>query len=237
VQGINTRVDKLSVEQIIRRRRLEDLINSGIDILDPSSVCIDSSVRIAPGVIIGPHCVISGDTTIEQNVVIDGFSVLHSCTIGDGSTIRAFVHIDGAKVGAHSQIGPYARLREGTVLEGENRIGNFVETKKAVLKRGVKAPHLSYLGDCSIGEASNIGAGTITCNYDGFKKSQTTIGERVFIGSNSALVAPVTIGNDVTIGAGSVITRSVEAESLALTRPEQKEIVGWTARFRKKVRG
>jgi bifunctional UDP-N-acetylglucosamine pyrophosphorylase / glucosamine-1-phosphate N-acetyltransferase len=153
-------------------------------------------------------------------------------TVADKVVIHAFSHIEGAQIGSGCEVGPFARLRTGTVLDEKAKIGNFVETKKAHLGKGAKANHLTYLGDATIGAGANIGAGTITCNYDGFFKYQTVIGAGAFIGSNSALVAPVTIGAGAIVGAGSVVTMSVSADALALVRPEQREKAGWAKRFR-----
>jgi len=156
-------------------------------------------------------------------------------TIADGATIHAFSHLEGASVGPACSVGPYARLRPGAVMEAKSRVGNFVEMKKAVLGEGAKANHLTYLGDAEIGAGANIGAGTITCNYDGFFKYKTKIGAGAFIGSNSALVAPVTIGDGAIVGAGSVVTKEVSADALALVRPPQEEKPGWAARFRQRM--
>jgi bifunctional UDP-N-acetylglucosamine pyrophosphorylase/glucosamine-1-phosphate N-acetyltransferase len=152
--------------------------------------------------------------------------------VATGARIRAHSHIEGATIGEGCEIGPFARLRPGTVLGANARIGNFVETKKAVLGDGAKANHLTYLGDVTVGPKANIGAGTITCNYDGFFKYQTVIGAGAFIGSNSALVAPVTIGDGAIVAAGSTVTRDVASDALALVRPAQTEKPGWAARFR-----
>jgi len=146
--------------------------------------------------------------------------------------IRAFSHLDGCDVGPDCSIGPFARLRPGTVLRRDVHIGNFVEVKAATIGEGVKASHLSYLGDATVGAGTNIGAGTITCNYDGFDKHRTTIGAGAFIGSDTALVAPVTVGDGAYVGAGSVITKPVPADALAVTRAEQKEVPGWAEKFR-----
>jgi len=157
-------------------------------------------------------------------------------TVADGAVIHAFSHLEGAVVGAGVEVGPYARLRPGAVLEDGAKVGNFVEVKKARLGRGAKANHLSYLGDADVGAGANVGAGTITCNYDGFFKYKTVIGEGAFIGSNSALVAPVTIGEGAIVAAGSVVTRDVEPGALALVRPEQVAKPGWATRFRDRMR-
>ena len=155
--------------------------------------------------------------------------------VADGATIHAFSHIEGAIIGAKASIGPFARIRPGTRLANRAKVGNFVELKKAEIGEGAKVNHLSYVGDASVGASANIGAGTITCNYDGFGKYKTVIGAGAFIGSNTALVAPVAIGDGALVGAGSVITRDVEADSLAVERSEQKGIAGWAKRFRDRM--
>ena len=174
--------------------------------------------------------VIGADTLVEPHVVFGP-----GVTVAGGATIRAFSHLEGAAIAAGCEVGPYARLRPGTVLGEGAKIGNFVETKKAVLGPGAKANHLTYLGDAEIGARANVGAGTITCNYDGFFKYRTVIGDGAFIGSNSALVAPITIGAGAIVGAGSVVTRDVEPDALALVRAAQDNKTGWAARFREKM--
>ena len=156
-------------------------------------------------------------------------------TVADDVVIHAFCHVEGARLESGATIGPYARLRPGTVLEEGAKIGNFVETKKAVLGKGAKANHLTYLGDAAVGAGANIGAGTITCNYDGFLKYRTEIGEGAFVGSNSALVAPVTIGAGAIVGAGSTVTRDVAPDALALARGTQEARPGWARRIREKM--
>lgn len=188
----------------------------------------DGATLIAPETVWFAHDTVLGrDVTVEPNVVFGP-----GVTVADGVTIRAFCHIEGAQIAAGAEVGPYARLRPGTVLGEKSKVGNFVETKKAVLGKGAKANHLTYLGDAQVGEGANIGAGTITCNYDGFFKYPTVIGAGAFIGSNSALVAPVTIGAGAIVGAGSVVTKDVDADALALVRPEQTALAGWAKRFR-----
>jgi bifunctional UDP-N-acetylglucosamine pyrophosphorylase/glucosamine-1-phosphate N-acetyltransferase len=173
------------------------------------------------------------DTRIANDVTIEPFVVFGpGVSIASGTTIRAHSHIEGATIAENAEIGPFARLRPGTVLAAGVKIGNFVETKKAVFAAGAKANHLSYIGDASVGAAANIGAGTITCNYDGFFKYRTVIGDGAFIGSNSALVAPVTIGDGAIVAAGSTITADVAADSLALVRPPQLAKPGWASNFR-----
>jgi bifunctional UDP-N-acetylglucosamine pyrophosphorylase/glucosamine-1-phosphate N-acetyltransferase len=186
--------------------------------------------------LIDPNTVwFSADTMIGRDVLVEP-SVFFGpgVTVADGAIIRAFSHLEGARVGSGAEVGPYARLRPGAELGERSKVGNFVEIKNARLGRQAKANHLSYIGDADVGTLANIGAGTITCNYDGFFKYRTRIGEGAFIGSNSSLVAPVNVGAGAIVGAGSVITRDVEGEALGVTRAEQKELSGWAARFRER---
>ncbi|MCW9002886.1 MAG: DapH/DapD/GlmU-related protein, partial [Rhodospirillales bacterium] len=155
--------------------------------------------------------------------------------VGEGTEIRAFCHLEGVSIGKDAQVGPFARLRPGAEIGEAARIGNFVEIKKSVVEKGAKVNHLTYVGDARVGEGANVGAGTITCNYDGFNKAHTDIGKGAFIGSNTALVAPVKIGDGAIIGAGSVVTQDVAADSIGVTRSQQKEITGGAVRFRKKA--
>lgn len=215
--GINSRSELAKAEYSFQQRRRAELMDGGVTMIDPFSVFV------------------SADTTMGRDVLLEPQVFIGpGVTIGDNCHIKAGCHIEGATIGKGSTIGPMARLRPGAVLEGKNKVGNFVEIKNATLHTGAQASHLSYLGDAEIGAESNIGAGTITCNYDGFKKYRTTIGSGVFIGSNSALVAPVTIGDGAIVGAGSVITGDVPANALALTRPEHVAKEGWAKGFREK---
>ena len=213
--GINSRAELAAAERLWQDRQRAKMMAAGVTLIDPASVFFAADTQIAR------------DVTIEPNVVF-GLGV----TIAQGTTIRAFSHIEGATIGANCEVGPYARLRPGAVLEETAKVGNFVEIKQARLGRGAKANHLTYLGDADVGAGANIGAGTITCNYDGYYKDRTVIGDGAFIGSNSALVAPVTIGAGAIIGAGSVVTKDVEADALGVTRSEQQSLPGWAARFR-----
>ena len=182
---------------------------------------------LAKGVnLIAPETVfLSADTSFGKNVTVEPYVVFGpNVKVGDNSCIKSFSHIEGTKIEKNVSVGPYARLRKGTVLKNNSKIGNFVETKKSKIDKNSKVNHLSYIGDASIGKNSNIGAGTITCNYDGFKKYKTTISDNVFIGSNSSLVAPVNVNKDSVVGAGSVITKNVKKKTLALTRTAQLEI-------------
>jgi bifunctional UDP-N-acetylglucosamine pyrophosphorylase/glucosamine-1-phosphate N-acetyltransferase len=186
------------------------------------------------GVHIGPSVVIGENVQISENVTIEGMSYITNATIEEGATIKWGSRIDGATVGSGSSVGPFAHLRTGSHLGTNVKIGNFVEVKKSTLGDEAKASHLSYLGDAHIGAGANIGAGTITCNYDGYIKSTTVVGDGAFIGSNSSLVAPVEIGQGATVGAGSTITKSVAADALAVTRAEQRELAGWSKKKRER---
>ena len=185
--------------------------------------------------LIAPETIfLSSDTSFGKNVTIEPYVVFGPrVKVGDNSHIKSFSYIEGAKIEKNVSIGPYARLREGTVLKDNSKIGNFVETKKSIINKNSKANHLSYIGDTTIGKNSNIGAGTITCNYDGVKKSKTKISDDVFIGSNTSLVAPVSIDKNSKVGAGSVITKNVRKKSLALTRAQQIEIKNYKRKKKK----
>jgi bifunctional UDP-N-acetylglucosamine pyrophosphorylase/glucosamine-1-phosphate N-acetyltransferase len=215
VAGINSRAELAIAEAQWQRRVRERMMADGVSLIAPDTVWFSHDTRIGR------------DTVVEPNVVFGP-----GVTIGERVRIKAFSHLEGASVEEAAQIGPYARLRPGTEIGREARVGNFVETKKARLGAGAKANHLTYLGDTEVGADANIGAGTITCNYDGFFKYGTTIGAGAFIGSNSALVAPVTIGDGAIVGAGSVITSDVSPDSLALARGKQQDHQGWAKRFR-----
>lgn len=230
--GVNTLAELAMINDFLHGRKIASLIESGVVFEDPKTVYIDETVTIASGARIGPNVQLRGTTSIGPKVVLEGSAIIRNCTVGAEATIKFAVSAEDAAIGARVSVGPFAHIRAGTVLGDHVKIGNFVETKKAVLAEGAKASHLSYLGDCTVGADTNIGAGTITCNYDGFEKFTTTIGRDVFIGSNSALVAPVTIDDGATIGAGSVITKSVEKDSLAVTRAPQVAKPGWSKRKR-----
>ena len=215
--GVNSRAELAALERDWQARRRSRALEEGATLIDPDSVWFSYDT------------VLGRDVTVEPHVVFGP-----GVSIADDSVIRAFSHIEGASVGKGCEVGPFARLRPGAVLERAAKVGNFVEIKKARLGEGAKANHLSYIGDADVGAKANIGAGAITCNYDGFFKYKTVIGEGAFIGSNSALVAPVTVGKGAIVGAGSVISRDVEADALGVTRAEQKGLGGWAARFRER---
>jgi bifunctional UDP-N-acetylglucosamine pyrophosphorylase / glucosamine-1-phosphate N-acetyltransferase len=216
--GVNSRAELAHLELEWQRCRREQALHEGATLIDPESVWFAYDTKLGRDVTVEPH-------------VVFGPGV----EIADGATIHAFSHIEGARIGAKASIGPFARIRPGTRLGQRTKVGNFVELKKAELGDNAKVNHLSYVGDADVGASANIGAGTITCNYDGFGKYRTVIGAGAFIGSNTALVAPVTVGDGAIVGAGSVITRDVEADSLALERSEQKRIAGWARRFRERM--
>lgn len=215
VAGINSRAELAAVEAVWQAVRRRQMMDAGVTLIAPDTVWFAYDTEIGR------------DVTIEPNVFFGP-----GVRIAAGATVHAFSHIEGATIGAGAQVGPFVRLRPGAVLGANTKVGNFVEIKQARLGDGAKASHLSYLGDTEIGANANIGAGTITCNYDGFFKYKTVIGVGAFIGSNSALVAPVTIGDGAIVGAGSVITRDVEADALATGRGMQASKPGWAARFR-----
>ena len=235
-EGVNNLADLSLVNKVLLRRQREELLLSGVSMEDPDSVFIDREASIAPGVILGPNIQIKGASVIKEGVVIEGNAYLSNTTIHEGARLKFSVRADDAIIGKNAQIGPFAHLRPGTELDEDVHVGNFVETKKAKLGKGAKANHLTYLGDCKVGARTNIGAGTITCNYDGYTKAETIIGEGAFIGSDTCLVAPVTVHDGATIGAGSVITKDVEADSLAFTRSTQIEKSGWSKTKREKSR-
>lgn len=219
--GVNSPLELAAAEEMIRAQIVRGWLEQGVVMHAPGSI------RIGPRVVLDPDTEISGPTEIYgtsstgAGSIIGSHVVILNSQIGPGSEIRSFSHLDQANVGENCQVGPYARLRPGAVMEEESRVGNFVEMKKAVLGPGAKASHLTYLGDTEVGARSNIGAGTITCNYDGKNKHKTVIGEESFIGSNTALVAPVTLGARSLIGAGSVITKDVDDDCLAVARGRQ----------------
>jgi bifunctional UDP-N-acetylglucosamine pyrophosphorylase/glucosamine-1-phosphate N-acetyltransferase len=215
--GCDSRADLAEAEAIFQARRRSEALENGVTLVAPDTVYFSFDTALEP------------DVFIEPNVVF-GTGV----TVAGGTRIKAFSHLEGAKIAADCVIGPYARLRPGTVLEAGVKIGNFVETKNTRMAQGAKANHLSYLGDGVIGANANIGAGTIFCNYDGYMKYETKVGVDAFVGSNSALVAPVTIGDRAMVGSGSVITRDVDPDALAVGRGKQAQMPGWATRFRDK---
>ena len=227
VMGINSRVQLAQVERLYQRERAEQLMNNGVTFIDPARVDIRGNVEIGQDTVIDINVVLQGPTTIGCGVSIAPNCVITSTTIADNATIHPNTVIDNSSLGKGVNVGPFARLRPGTELSENVRIGNFVETKNAQLDAGAKVNHLSYVGDASVGRQTNIGAGVITCNYDGAHKHKTTIGQNVFVGSDSQLVAPITIEDGATIGAGSTITANVGENQLAISRAKQRKIDDW----------
>jgi bifunctional UDP-N-acetylglucosamine pyrophosphorylase / glucosamine-1-phosphate N-acetyltransferase len=227
VAGVNDRVQLAALERDYQRHAAEDLMRAGVTLADPARFDLRGTLHAEPDVSIDINCIIEGEVRLSTGVRIGPGCVLKDCSIGPWTQVMANSIIEGAEVGADARIGPFARLRPETRLADRTHVGNFVELKKTSLGQGSKANHLTYLGDAEIGAEVNVGAGTITCNYDGANKSTTRIGDGAFIGSNSALVAPVRIGDGATIGAGSVITRDTPADELTLTRVKQVTIQGW----------
>jgi bifunctional UDP-N-acetylglucosamine pyrophosphorylase / glucosamine-1-phosphate N-acetyltransferase len=232
--GINTRVELAAADKIFRDRKLRELMLEGVTIERPDTVTIDGQVRIGEDSIIEPFARILGRSTIGADCKIGACSIVENSQLSDAVLIAPFTSIADSTVEAGAHIGPFARLRNGNRVGAGAHIGNFVELKNTQLGGGAKASHLAYLGDSEIGEQSNIGAGTITCNYDGVKKHRTRIGKKAFVGSNSTLVAPIEIGDGSYIGAGSVITEAVPADALALGRARQVIKEGWAASKKKK---
>ncbi len=219
VLGVDTRAQLATAERLFQERARRSAMEGGATLIAPETVFFSHDTRIGRDVIVEPN-------------VFFGPGV----SVADGATIRAYSHIEGATIAAGAAIGPFARLRPGAEIGAKARVGNFVEVKNAVIDAGAKANHLAYIGDAHIGADANIGAGTITCNYDGFFKYHTEIGAGAFIGSNSALVAPVTIGDGAYVGSGSVITQDVAPDALAIARGRQFDRAGWAATFRKRSR-
>ncbi len=230
--GVNDHKQLAEAQKIAMDRKNEELLLNGVRMINASSVYVEDHVTIGSGTVLGPNIQIIGSSKIGSNVMFEGDALIINSIIEDDAIVKFGVRAENAKIGRGASVGPFAHLRPDTVLESEVKIGNFVEVKKSTLKAGAKASHLSYIGDAEVGKNANIGAGTITCNYDGYKKSKTIIGDNAFVGSNSSLVAPVTIGANAIVGAGSVITKDVASESLAVERSDQREISGWAKRKR-----
>ena len=203
----NTKIKKVKSYRVIQEKLRNKALLRGVNLMAPETIFLSKDTKFGKNVVIEPYVVIGSKVKIGNNVVVKSFS-----------------HIEGAKIENSVMIGPYARIRPGTILKSGSKVGNFVETKNSKINNNSKVNHLSYIGDAQIGKNSNIGAGTITCNYDGVKKNKTTINDEVFVGSNSSLVAPITLEKKSIIGAGSVITKKVSKKALALTRTEQVEI-------------
>ena len=233
VEGANNRVQLAGLERAYQARQAEQLMLAGATLRDPARIDVRGQVTVGQEVVIDINCIFEGKVVIADGVIIGANSLLKNCTLGEHTVVKPNSIIEGADIGAHCTLGPFARIRPGSVMKKDSHIGNFVEMKKTTLGEGAKAGHLSYLGDSEIGAKVNIGAGTITCNYDGVNKFKTVIGEGAFIGSNSSIIAPVDIGAMTTVAAGSVIVKNVEENSLAVARGKQRNIANWPRPIKK----
>jgi bifunctional UDP-N-acetylglucosamine pyrophosphorylase/glucosamine-1-phosphate N-acetyltransferase len=236
VLGVNSRRELAAVDALLRARAAETALDAGATLIRPETITLDDTVRLEPDVVVEPFASLFGTTTVGRGTRICQGSIVRDSQLGAGVLVRPYSLVEGSRVGDGAVIGPFARLREGTELGENAHVGNFVETKKARLARGVKANHLTYLGDTDIGEGTNIGAGVITCNYDGFSKHRTTIGKDVLVGSDVQLVAPVTVGDGAIIGAGTTVTDDVPPDALAVSRVPQKNVPGYAPGYREKKR-
>ncbi len=228
--GVNTRGDLAAVHGALNERNVTALMEAGVSVLDPQRVQVGADVEVGPDTVLHPDTSLLGRVRIGEGCVLHQGAWIQNADLGDRVQVLPYSIVEGAQVGDGSSIGPFARLRPGAELEGDVKIGNFVEVKKSQLARGVKASHLAYLGDAEIGEDTNIGAGTITCNYDGVNKHRTEIGRGVFIGSDTMLVAPVKVGDEATTAAGSVVNQEVPKGGLAVGRARQRNIENWAQR-------
>ncbi len=232
MRGINTQMELAEVDAIMRQRLVRKHQENGVRFRDPASVHLTPRVSFGEDVVVGPGVQFFGTVKLGNRVVVEGPTVLKDVTIGDDTRVESFCHLESAKVAQGVKIGPFARLRPGAALAQDVHIGNFVEVKNSTIAKGSKANHLAYLGDADIGAGSNIGAGTITCNYDGVAKHRTTIGDGVFVGSNSTLVAPVALGDQSYVAAGSVLTKDVPGDALAFGRARQETREGYAKALR-----
>jgi bifunctional UDP-N-acetylglucosamine pyrophosphorylase / glucosamine-1-phosphate N-acetyltransferase len=235
VLGCNTRADLAAVDAVFRRRKRAAIMDASVTIELPETVLIDPEVVVGADTRIEPGVQLLGNTRIGSGCTIRTGSVLSDAVLEDNVLVKPYTIISASRLSRGTQAGPFAHLRDGARLEENARVGNFVEVKKSVLGQGVKSMHLTYLGDAHVGSGTNIGAGTITCNYDGVNKNPTTIGKRVFIGSDTALVAPVRVGDGAYVGAGSVITKNVPPDALGLARGQQVNKLGWAAARRRQL--
>ena len=226
--GVNSKVQLAELERTYQARIARALLEQGVTLLDPARLDVRGSLQCGRDVSIDVNCIFEGKVDIADGVTIGANCIIRNASIGKNANIKAFTHIDGAIVGAGAQIGPYARLRPDTVLGEDVHIGNFVEVKKSRIADRSKANHLAYIGDAIIGSGVNVGAGAITCNYDGVNKFETIIEDNVFIGSNAQLVAPIRVGKGATIGAGTTLTKDAPADQLTLGRAKQMSLAGWT---------
>ena len=231
--GVNSKVQLAKLERTRQRNIADALLEQGVTLMDPARIDVRGMLSVGRDVSIDVGCVFEGDVVLGNDISIGPNCVLRNVRVRAGTRIEAFCHLEDAEIGAHCRVGPFARLRPGAELDEHVHIGNFVEIKKSFIGAGSKASHLSYVGDTEVGKKVNIGAGTITCNYDGVNKTRTVIGDGAFIGSDTTLVAPVTIGAGAYIGAGSTITRDAPPDKLTLTRAKQATIDGWRPPIKK----
>jgi bifunctional UDP-N-acetylglucosamine pyrophosphorylase/glucosamine-1-phosphate N-acetyltransferase len=234
--GVNTRSQLAHAEMQMRHRIIEQWMEEGVTFVDPAQSYVDIDVVLSKDVRIEPGAMLKGKTRVMENVVIGAGCILEDVLVEEGAQIFPYSVCQGAKIGRNCTVGPFARLRPQSILEDDVKIGNFVEVKKTTLGKGSKANHLAYLGDSDIGKNSNIGAGTITCNYDGFGKHQTSLGDGVFVGSNSTLIAPLRIDDGAYIAAGSVINRTVQKGALAIGRARQDNKEGYAERIKERLK-
>lgn len=227
VMGINNRLQQAELERIYQGEQAKQLMLSGVTLKDPQRFDLRGSLNCGSDVIIDVNCIIEGEVTLGSNVTIGANCILKDTVIADGVELKANSMVEDSHIGRDCVIGPFARLRPGTRLADKAKIGNFVETKKAEIGEGSKVNHLSYVGDAVLGKNVNVGAGTITCNYDGANKHQTTIEDNVFVGSNTALIAPLTLAEGVTVGAGATLSKSVQKDALVITRARRKDVPNW----------
>ncbi|HXH83582.1 MAG TPA: bifunctional UDP-N-acetylglucosamine diphosphorylase/glucosamine-1-phosphate N-acetyltransferase GlmU [Candidatus Tectomicrobia bacterium] len=228
--GVNDRAQLAALARIQRQRTLDRLMADGVTVLDPATTYVDDTVTIGPDTVIYPHVIIEGATTIGSDCIVGAGCHVTSCRIADAVRLKPYCVLAESEVEAGAELGPFCHLRPHVVIGAGARIGNFVELKKSRVGKGSKANHLAYIGDAVVGEGVNIGAGAITCNYDGFAKHETRIGDRAFVGTNTSLVAPITVGEGAYIGSGSVITKDVPPGALAVERSPQVVKEGWVAR-------
>ena len=227
VMGINDKKQLAEAERALQARLVEDLMTEGVSFADPARVDIRGKLSCGKDVYIDVNAVFEGDVSLGDNVRIESNNLVRDSQIGSGTVVHSNCHIEGATTGGNCEIGPFARLRPGVELAGNVKVGNFVEIKKSTIASGSKVNHLTYIGDTDIGKNVNVGAGTITCNYDSANKHRTTIGDNVFIGSGVELVAPIDVGAGATIGAGSTISKSAPADKLTIERASQTTISNW----------
>jgi bifunctional UDP-N-acetylglucosamine pyrophosphorylase/glucosamine-1-phosphate N-acetyltransferase len=234
VMGVNSRRELAAVDALLRTRAAGAAMDAGATLLRPETITLDETVALEPDVVVEPFASLFGATRVAKGSRIGQGAVIRDSVLGAGVTVRPYCVIESSRIGDGAVVGPFARLREGTELAENVHIGNFVETKKARLAKGAKANHLTYLGDVEVGERTNVGAGVITCNYDGFAKHKTTIGKDVFVGSDVQLVAPVSVGDGAIVGAGTTVTQDVPADALATSRSPQANVPGYAPGYRER---